>query len=91
MQRRLLTLVACAATALIVAPTAAAQAEPPPRQGCDAALVSAGPVEVTLLGTVTVQTPGTSLRVTLSGLAGSLVCGIIGGGGGPVPAPPVAP
>lgn len=74
---------------LVGAPAAAAQPEqPPPRQGCNVVFVSVGAVDVSLLRTVNVHTPGTSLSVDLAGVAGGLVCGVIGGGGGTVPAPP---
>ena len=89
MRRSVLTAVVAACLALVASPSALAQAppQPPAQAGCDVVFVSVGPVEASLLGTLTVNTPGTSLQVSLGGLAGSLVCGVIGGGGG-VPAPP---
>ena len=93
MRRIVLTAVGAASLALVASSSALAQAappQPPPQGGCDVVFVSVGPVEASLLGTLTVNTPGTSLRVNLGGLAGSLVCGVIGGGGG-APAPPAVP
>ena len=57
--------------------------QPPGQQGCDAAVVSAGAVDVTLLGTVSVHTDPTKAEIELSGLVGTVVCGVIGGGARP--------
>ena len=78
---------ALAATAAIVAtvtlalaPVAGAQpAAPPPVQGCNVVFVSNGTATVSLLGTLQVNTPGTSVSVDLGGLAGTIVCPILGG------------
>jgi hypothetical protein len=75
-----------AAGALAAAPTGGAQ--PPPSQGCDIVFVSNGATEVSLLGTVNVNTPGTSLTVNLGCLAGPIVCPLLGGGGVTPPALP---
>jgi hypothetical protein len=85
---RAATTTLAAIAALAAAPLAGAQGQPP---ACSVVFVSTGAVEVSLLGTVSVNTPGTSLDVGLGGIAGTLVCGVIGGGGGGVPAPPPVP
>jgi hypothetical protein len=71
--------VLAAGTATVLAVAVAA----PSAAACSAANVSVGAVDVGLLGTVSVHTDPIALDVGLSGLVGSLVCGLIGGGGAP--------
>jgi hypothetical protein len=88
--RRTATLAALAALAgsAVLAAAPGAGAQPPPAGGCDVVFVSNGATEVSLLGTVNVNTPGTSLTVNLGGLAGTIVCPLLAGGGvTPPPAP----
>ena len=81
------TALAAAVSAFAPSVAAAQPPEQPPgqQQGCNAAVVSAGAVDVSLLGTVSVHTDATKVEVELSGLVGTVVCGVIGGGAGPVP------
>jgi hypothetical protein len=82
MRRRAAALSAIAALAAggTLAAASPGGAQPPPSQGCDVVFVSNGATEVSLLGTVNVNTPGTSLSVSLGGLAGTIVCPLLGGG-----------
>ena len=85
---RLLCSAALAVAISAFAPSVAAAQppeQPPGQQGCDAAVVSAGAVDVSLLGTVSVHTDPTKVEVKLSGLVGTVVCGVIGGGAAPAP------
>ena len=90
MRRRAATLSAIAtlAAGVTLAAAPASGAQPPPSQGCDIVFVSNGATQVSLLGTVNVNTPGTSLTVNLGGLAGTIVCPLLGGGGVTPPAGP---
>jgi hypothetical protein len=83
---RLLLATAAAATACAVAAPLAAAApgdQAPAQQGCNAVLVSNGPVDVSLLGQVNVHNNAVEVTVNLSGLVGAIVCPIIGGGAAP--------
>jgi hypothetical protein len=86
--RLILATAAATAACAVAAPLAAAApgdpaAQAPGQQGCNAVLVSNGPVDVSLLGQVNVHTDAVSVSVNLSGLVGSIVCGVIGGGAAP--------
>ncbi len=65
----------------------AALAAAPAANACTVLSASVGRVNVDVLGTVIVDTPGTSVTVELEGLVGTIVCPLLGGGapGAPVP------
>jgi len=69
-----------AVTCLAAAPVAGAQTTQAAAaaSSCSVVSLSVGAVSANVLGLVGVTTPGTSVDVTLNGLVGSLVCGLIG-------------
>jgi hypothetical protein len=89
--RRLLwTLLLVVTVAVLVAATAgtagAAPAAPAPAQqtgSCTLASVSAGPVDVNAAGLVGVHVDPVAADVTLNGLLGTLLCGVLSGGAVP--------
>jgi hypothetical protein len=77
-----------APTAVTAAP-AAAPVQAQQQGGCTLFSFSFGPFDINVAGQLTIHIEPIAASVTLNGLLGDLLCGLLGGGGVKPPPPPV--